>query len=491
MFENLTDRLQHTFKKLRGQASLTEANIAEAMRDIRTSMLEADVNHEIVKEFINKVKEDCLGTEVLKSVSPGQQVVKVVNDRLVELMGEEAVPLDLSKHPSVIMMVGLHGAGKTTTAAKLALNLEKQNRHPMLVAGDIYRPAAIDQLEILGKEIGVPVHSDRNATDVPGIAREAVEYARHNGIKTVIVDTAGRLQIDDSMVMELVQLKQTVDPTEIILVADAALGQEAVSVADHFHQALGITGVILTKMDGDARGGAALSLRKVTGAPIKFIGQGEKIDDLEVFYPDRIASRILGMGDIVSLVEKAAEDIDEEEAAKLAEKLKKSTFDFNDFKQQIQQMKNMGGMESILKMLPGGSKLADMPEMDGKKVVHMEAMIDSMTKKERTKPDIIDFPRRKRIAKGSGTSIEAVSQLIKQFAMMRKMMKKRGMMGKMMSGLMGGGLGGAMGGLGGLGGGMDMGGMGAMPPMGGFGGGGSNFTPSKKKKRKKKKKKRR
>ena len=490
MFENLTDRLQLTFKKLRGQASLSESNIADAMREIRTSMLEADVNHEIVKEFIQNVREDCLGTEVLKSVSPGQQIVKVVNDRLVELMGEEAVPLDLSKHPSVILMVGLHGGGKTTTSAKLALHLKKQNKRSMLVACDIYRPAAIDQLEILGKEIDIPVHTDREATNVPMIAQRAVEIARRDGIKTVIVDTAGRLQIDDSMVQELVQLKQTVNPTEIILVADAALGQEAVSVADHFHKALDITGVILTKMDGDARGGAALSIRKVTGAPIKFIGQGEKIEDLDVFYPDRIASRILGMGDVVSLVEKAAEDIDEEEAAKLAEKLKKSTFDFNDFQQQIQQMKKMGGMESILKMLPGGAKLADMPGMDEKKMVHMEAIISSMNKKERTKPDMIDFSRRKRIAKGSGTSIEAVGQLIKQFSMMRKMMKKRGMLGKMMSGLMGGGLGGGdMGGMGG----MDMssmGAMGGMPPMGGGSGfgGGTNFTPKKKKRKKKKRK---
>jgi len=487
MFENLTDKLQLTFKKLRGQASLTESNIADAMHEIRIAMLDADVNHEIVKDFIKDIREDCLGTEVLKSVSPGQQIVKVVNDRLVELMGQEAVPLDLSKHPSVILMVGLHGGGKTTTSAKLALNLKKQNKRTLLVACDIYRPAAINQLEILGKEIGIPVHADRATTNVPMIAKKAVEIAKRDGIKTVIVDTAGRLQIDDNMVMELVQLKQAVNPTEIILVADAALGQEAASVADHFHKALGITGVILTKMDGDARGGAALSIRKITGAPIKFIGQGEKIEDLDVFYPDRIASRILGMGDIVSLVEKAAEDIDEAEAEKLAEKFKKSTFDFNDFHQQIQQMKKMGGMESVLKMLPGGAKLANMPEMDSKKMIHMEAMISSMNKKERANPAIIDFPRRKRIAKGSGTSIEAVGQLIKQFSMMRKMMKKRGMLGKMMSGLMGGGLSGAMSG---LGDGMDISSMGAMEGMPSMGGGSfsgrTNFTPKKKKRKKKK-----
>jgi len=483
MFENLTDRLQDTFKKIRGQAKLTESNISEAMREIRTALLEADVNYEIVKEFIAQVKDECLGEEVLRSVTPGQQLAKIVNDKLVELMGESAAPLDLSKHPSVIMLVGLHGAGKTTTCAKLAANLKKQNKRCLLVGGDIYRPAAIDQLEILGKEIDVPVYTDRDSTSVPAIAAAGVELARKQGIKTVIIDTAGRLQIDDSMVMELVQVKQKVNPTEVMLVADSALGQEAVSVADHFHKALDITGVILTKMDGDARGGAALSIRKVTNCPIKFVGVGEKIEDFEIFHPDRIASRILGMGDVVSLVEKAAEEIDEAEAAKLAEKLKKNTFDFNDFLQQMQQMKKLGGMESILKMLPGGAKLAGMPELEDDKIAKMEAIIYSMNKKERAKPEIIDFSRKKRIAKGSGNSVEAVSQLIKQFSMMRKMMKKRGMMGKLMSGMMGGGLANALGG--GMGGMMPGGGMG-MPSMGGFGSGGARFTPKKKKRKKKK-----
>ena len=487
MFENLTDRLQDTFKKIRGHGKLTESNISEAMREIRTALLEADVNYEIVKGFISEVKEECLGEEVIKSVSPGQQLAKVVNDKLVELMGESAAPLDLSQHPSVIMLVGLHGAGKTTTCAKLAANLKKQNKRCLLVAGDIYRPAAIDQLEILGKEIDTPVYADRNSTSVAQIAAAGVEIARKEGIKTVIVDTAGRLQVDEKMVMELVQVKQMVNPTEVMLVADSALGQEAVSVADHFHKALDITGVILTKMDGDARGGAALSIRKVTNCPIKFVGVGEKIEDFEVFHPDRIASRILGMGDVVSLVEKAAEQIDEDEAAKLAEKLKKNSFDFNDFLQQMQQMKNLGGMEAILKMMPGGSKLAGMPELEDDKIGQMEAIVYSMTKKERTKPDMIDFSRKKRIAKGSGNTLEAVSQLIKQFSMMRKMMKKRGMMGKLMSSMMGGGLANAMGG--GMGGMMpDMGGMG-MPSMGGgggFGGSGKNFTAKKKKRKKKK-----
>ena len=486
MFENLTEKLQLTFKKLRGEAKLTESNITEAMGEIRRALLEADVNFEIVKEFVSAVRDECLGAEVIKTVSPGDQLVKIVNDKLCELMGEAEAPLDFSKHPAVIMLVGLHGTGKTTTCAKLAVHLRKENKSPLLVAGDVYRPAAIDQLEILGREIDVPVLADRVAMDVAAIARRGVDQARREGIRSVIIDTAGRLQIDDEMVKELVRVKNAVDPTEIILVADAALGQEAVSVADHFHKALGITGVILTKLDGDSRGGAALSIRKVTGCPIKFIGVGEKIEDLEVFHPDRMASRILGMGDIVSLVEKAAEKIDEEEAAKMAEKLKKNTFDFNDFLVQIRQMGEMGGMESVLKMLPGGADIAKMPGMDGDETKRMEAIIQSMTKKERSKPDIIDFPRRKRIAQGSGTSLEAVGQLVKQFSMLRKMMKKRGMLGRMMGAMMGGGLGGALGAMGGGGGMPAMGG--DIPPLGGFGGGGgSNFTPSKKKKRKKKK----
>ncbi|NOY75222.1 MAG: signal recognition particle protein [Kiritimatiellaeota bacterium] len=485
MFESLTEKLQITFKNIRGLGKLSESNIADATREIRLALLEADVNYEIVKEFVESVKNDCLGVEVVKTVSPGEQLVKIVNDRLRELMGEAEAPLDLSRHPAVIMLVGLHGTGKTTTCAKLAAHLRKENRSVLLVAGDIYRPAAIDQLEILGREIDVPVLSDRIVQDVAAIAKRGVDQARREGLRTVIIDTAGRLQIDDDMIKELERVKAAVDPTEIMLVADAALGQEAVSVADHFHKALDITGVILTKMDGDSRGGAALSIRKVTNRPIKFIGVGEKTEDFEVFHPDRMASRILGMGDIVSLVEKAAEKIDEEEAAKMAEKLKKNTFDFNDFLQQIRQMREMGGMESVLNMLPGGANIAKMPGMDGNETERMEAIILSMTKKERSKPDTIDFPRRKRIAQGSGTSIEAVGQLVKQFSMLRKMMKKRGMLGRVMGAMMGGGLGGA---LAGMGGGAMPAGMGGLPPMEGFGGGGgSNFTPSKKKKRKKKK----
>jgi len=485
MFENLSDRLQHAFQKLRGHGTLTESNIAEAAREIRAALLEADVNHEVVKSFVQEVRSECLGAEVVRGVSPGQQLVKIVHDKLVELMGESDAPLDFSKHPAVFMMVGLHGSGKTTTSAKLAARLKKDGRHPMLVAADVYRPAAIDQLEALGAKINVHVYSDRNTADVAKIARDAVEHAKSMGLRTVIIDTAGRLQIDDAMIMELARVRQVVTPTETLLVADAALGQEAVSVADSFHKALDVTGVVLTKLDGDARGGAALSIRRVTGVPVKFVGVGEGVEDLDVFHPDRMASRILGMGDVVSLVEKVSDEVDEEEAKRLAAKLQKNAFDFNDFLAQIRQMRNMGGMESILKMLPGGAKLAEMPEMDEKNVSRMEAIILSMTKKEREKPALIDFSRRKRIAKGSGTRLEDVGKLVKQFSMMRKMLSKRGMLGRLTSGLLGGGMGGMMGGapLGGLGGGMDTG----LPQMGG----GSNYTPPKKKKKKNKHKKKR
>ncbi|MBN1864049.1 MAG: signal recognition particle protein [Victivallales bacterium] len=486
MFENLSDRLQESFRHLRGQARLTEGNIAETLGEIRTALLEADVNHEIAGSFVREIKEDCLGADVLRGVSPGQQLVKIVHDRLVALMGDEAVPLDLSKNPSVIMMTGLHGSGKTTTCAKLAYSLKRQGRRCILVAGDIYRPAAIDQLEILGKEIDVPVLSDRGASRVSDLAARAVSEAKAQGIKVVIVDTAGRLQIDNGMVMELVDIKRAVDPAEIFLVSDAALGQEAVSVAGSFHEALGITGVILTKMDGDARGGAALSIRKATGAPIKFIGQGEKIQDLDVFHPERIASRILGMGDIVSLVEKASEDYDEEQAEKMAEKLRKSSFDLEDFLEQLKLLKGMGGMGEILKMLPGGGMLSKMPQADERGMVSMEAMILSMTPEERKNPDILDFSRRKRVARGSGVSAEQVGALIKNFCLMRKMMKKRGMLSRMAGSLFGGGLGmpGIGAGLPGMGAGMGLPPMGMGATMPSFGGG-SNYTPGKKKRKKK------
>ena len=436
MFESLSDKLHDVFRKLRGQSTLTEANIADAMREIRMALLEADVNLQVAGDFIESVRRECAGQEVIKSVTPGQQVVKIVNDKLIELLGGGAAELNLSRRPTVIMLVGLHGSGKTTTAGKLARYLTCEARkRVLLVAGDVYRPAAIDQLEFLGRELEVPVHSERTSINVPAIAANAVAEASKNGTDVVIVDTAGRLQIDETMVQELVRIRQSVQADEVLLVADAALGQEAVSVAEHFNRALGLTGFILTKLDGDARGGAALSIRQVTGCPVKFIGTGEKLDGLEVFHPERMASRILGMGDVVSLVEKAAQTIDEEEARALQEKIRKSQFDFNDFLSQLRQLSRLGGMESVLKFLPGGRQIADaMSGVDPKHFSRMEAIILSMTAEERTNPDLIDFSRKKRIARGSGVPVEQVSGLVKQFDGMRKMMKHNGMIGRLMSG---------------------------------------------------------
>ncbi|WP_176013450.1 signal recognition particle protein [Victivallis sp. Marseille-Q1083] len=435
MFDALSDKLHDVFRHLRGQAKLTEENIAEAMREIRLALLEADVNLEVAKSFIDAVRSDCVGQEVIRSVTPGQQVIKIVNDRLVELLGTESAGLNLAAQPSVIMLVGLHGSGKTTTAAKLAKLLTREKKTVMLVAGDIYRPAAVDQLEFLGREIGVPVFTDRGNINVASIAVKAINEAKFRHIDVVILDTAGRLQIDEAMVQELVRVRQAIRADETLLVADAALGQEAVAVADTFHKALDLTGFILTKLDGDARGGAALSIRKVTNCPVKFIGVGEKLDDLEPFHPERMASRILGMGDVVSLVERAAAEIDEEEARKLQEKLKKNKFDFEDFLAQLRQISKMGGIESIAKFLPGGRQLtAAMEGFDPKYFSRLEAIILSMTRAERSDPDLIDFSRRKRIAAGSGTSLEQVSGLIKQVTQMRKMLRKNGMLGRLFSG---------------------------------------------------------
>lgn len=436
MFDSLSDKLQEAFRKLRGQAVLSESNMADAMNDIRLALLSADVNQQIAREFIDSVSKDCLGSDVLKSITPGQQVVKIVYDRLVELMGEAEAPLNLSGSPAVIMMTGLHGSGKTTSSAKLAAAIMKRNKKVMLVAADVYRPAAIDQLEVLGKQIGAEVFSERTNPNVALIARNAIEKAKRDAIDVVIIDTAGRLQIDAQMIQELIQVKQASDAAEIMLVADAALGQEAVSVAEHFHKALGITGLVLTKLDGDARGGAALSMRKVTGCPVKYIGVGEKIEDFEIFYPDRMASRILEMGDIVSLVEKAAEQIDREEADKIKEKMKKKSFDFNDFLFHLKQMSKLGGVESILKMLPGGKQISAATGFDPSQFKKMEAIICSMSKKERESYELIDFSRRKRIARGSGSTLEDVGQLVKQFEMMNKMMKKTGLINRLLSGNM-------------------------------------------------------
>ena len=434
MFESLSDRLHDVLKKLRGESRLTEENISGAMREIRIALLEADVNLKIADEFIESVKKECVGQDVLRSVTPGQQVIKIVHDALVDLFGEAAT-LNLQNRPAVIMLAGLHGSGKTTTAGKLALNLRRSGKKVLLVAGDVYRPAAIDQLEIIGGEIGVSVHVERTSVNVAAIARNAVENARKQNFDVVIIDTAGRLQIDETMVQELVRIRQAVNPDEVLLVADAALGQEAVSVGEHFNNALNLTGFILTKLDGDARGGAALSIRKATGVPVKFVGLGEKLDTLEPFFPERMAGRILGMGDVVSLVEKAAADVDEEEARALQEKLRKNKFDYDDFLSQLRHISRLGGLENILKFLPGGRQLAGaMAGMDPRHFKRMEAVILSMTKKERSNPDLIDFPRRKRIAKGAGVPVETVSTLVRQFETMRKMMRQNGLFGRLMSG---------------------------------------------------------
>ena len=438
MFETLTDKLSKTLRNLRGVGKLSEDNISDALGEVRKALLSADVHFKTAREFVEEVKVACLGQDVLKSVSPGQQVVKIIHDELVKLLGEGTTGLK-EDQPLRVLMVGLHGAGKTTTSAKLAKRMAKNGRTPMLVACDVYRPAAIDQLEFLAKQENFPCYLDRENKDVPSIARAGWEESKKNGSDIIIFDTAGRLQIDDDLVSELEALKREVDPHEILLVADAALGQEAVNVAKTFHERLNLTGIVLTKVDGDARGGAALSMKKVTGAPIKFMGVGEKIDEFEVFYPDRLASRILGMGDVVSLVEKAQENMDEEESMRMAEKMLKAEFDFEDFLSQMKQMKKMGSMGSIAKMLPGmgNVKVGDKEEAS---LGRNEAIILSMTKEERRLPRILAGSRRKRIAEGSGVQIKDVNQLIKQFSQMQKMMKKMkgGKMKKLMSSFGGG-----------------------------------------------------
>ncbi len=423
MFERLTDRFQDVFRKLTGRGILSEANIEEAMADVRRALLEADVQYDVAREFVENVRSQCLGQKVLKSVAPGQQAVKVVHDELVKFLGEAEVPLALDGNPAVIMLVGLHGSGKTTTAAKLARYLTtREERTLMLAACDLQRPAAIDQLETLAGEVGVSVYVDRETQDVIRVAAAAREAARRDGADVLIVDTAGRLEIDDVLVRELTRLKARLRPSEILLVADAALGQESVSVARHFHDALALTGIVLTKLDGDARGGAAVSIRHVTGCPVKLVGTGERLADLEPFHPDRMASRILGMGDVVSLVEKAAAEYEEEEAERLEEKLRKQEFDFNDFLGQLHKLKKMGGLLSMLDFLPGGSRLKNQINVDEQQLRRIEGIICSMTPEERRRPAILDMSRRRRIARGSGTSLEAVSQLVKRFETMRQMM---------------------------------------------------------------------
>ncbi|MGI6031060.1 MAG: signal recognition particle protein [Eubacteriales bacterium] len=426
IFESLSDKLTEAFKKLKGKGKLTEADIKAAMREIKLALLEADVNFKVVKEFISAVSEKCMGAEVLESLTPAQQVIKIVNDELTQLMGGEVARVKLKNNgPTIMLLAGLQGAGKTTHCAKLANYYKKQGHRPLLVACDIYRPAAIKQLQVLGAQLDIPVFSLGDQVSPVEIARQASEHARKHGNDVVFLDTAGRLHIDDTLMQELQDICAAVEPSEILLTIDAMTGQDAVNVAETFNQQLELTGVILTKLDGDARGGAALTVRSVTGKPIKFIGVGEKLSDIEPFYPDRMASRILGMGDVLSLIEKAQETVDMEKAKELEEKLKKNSFDFNDFLGQLQQMKNMGSVQDILGMLPGVDKKAiSQANIDEKQFARIEAIILSMTEKERANPSIINSSRKRRIAAGSGTQVPEVNRLLKQFEQMQKMFKQ-------------------------------------------------------------------
>ena len=427
MFESLTEKLNSTFKRLTGRGKLTEANIQDALRQVRMALLEADVNYRVVKALVEDIRKRAIGHEVLESLTPGQQFIKIVNDELVRLMGGQLSPLNLTgRTPHCIMLVGLQGSGKTTTAAKVAAFLRKKGRHPYLVPADVYRPAAIEQLKKLGQQISVPVH-DAEATQRPeDICVEARMAAGRQGADLLIIDTAGRLHIDEELMAELARVKEKMMPQEILLVADAMTGQDAVNVAKRFNEVLDITGVILTKMEGDARGGAALSIRAVTDKPIKFIGVGEKIEALEPFFPDRMASRILGMGDVLTLIEKAQEEFDQKEAEKLEKKLRRAEFDFEDFLTQLRQIKKLGSLDQILGMLPGMGQLKKVKQLksDERELVKVEAIINSMTKEERRNYKIINGSRRRRIARGSGTSVQDVNRLIKNFAQMKKMMER-------------------------------------------------------------------
>jgi signal recognition particle subunit SRP54 len=441
MFDSLSGKLQNAFRNLRGLGKISESNASDALREVRMALLEADVNFKVARDFIERVKVKALGAEVVASVQPGQQIIKIIHDELVDLLGSTNAALKLDGNPSSILMVGLHGAGKTTSSGKLARLLQKQGRQPLLVAADVYRPAAMDQLETLGKQIEIPVFLKRGETDVLKIAREALDFAKANNRNILIFDTAGRLQIDEPLVQELVRLRDLVKPHEILLVLDAATGQEAVNVATHFDSALSITGAILTKLDGDARGGAALSLKAVTGKPIKFMGTGEKLDEFEPFHPERMASRILGMGDVVSLVERAAEAVSEDDAKRMEEKMRKGQFTLEDFLEQLRGMKKLGSLESVVKMLPGGGdalKQMDIGKQE-KEFKRMEAMICGMTTQERRSPQILNAKRRIRIAKGSGVSVTELNTMLNKFGEMQQMMKKMGKFSKMM-GKMGGGL---------------------------------------------------
>jgi len=425
IFENLSDRIQGSLKKLTQRGKLTEKDLNTALREVKLALLEADVNYKVVKDFIGKIKERAIGVEILESLNAGQQVVKIVNEELAELMGGKSEPLMVEGMPAVLMLCGLQGAGKTTMAAKLAKKIRELGHAPLLVACDVYRPAAIQQLKVVGGQVDIPVFSIDGSQDPVKIAKESIDFARKNGRDVVILDTAGRLQIDESVMTELQDIVASTVPKDILLVVDAMTGQEAVNVAKTFEDRLHLTGVVLTKLDGDARGGAALSIRAATGKPIKYVGLGEKVDDIEVFHPDRMASRILGMGDVLSLIEKAQGAFDEKQARELQDKIRKQKFDLNDFLDQLQQLKKMGSVQDLIGMIPGmNKKQLQGAEVNEKDLVYTEAMILSMTLKERANPAIIDGKRRKRIARGSGTTVQQVNQLLKQYKEMKKMMKQ-------------------------------------------------------------------
>ncbi len=432
-FESLSEKLQNVFKNLKGKGRLSEADVKVALKEVKMALLEADVNFKVVKNFIQSVQERAIGQDVMNSLTPGQMVIKIVNEEMVKLMGDETTEIALrpASELSIILMCGLQGAGKTTTTAKIAGKLKQKGRKPLLVACDIYRPAAIKQLQINGEKQGVPVFSMGDGHKPVNIAKAAVEHAQKNGFNVIILDTAGRLHIDENMMDELIEIKENVTVNQSILVVDAMTGQDAVNVSEQFNEKIGIDGVILTKLDGDTRGGAALSIRAVTGRPILYIGMGEKLSDLEQFYPDRMASRILGMGDILTLIDKAQSEMDEDKARELEKKIKKAEFDFNDFLDQMQQMKKMGGLSSILSMMPGVSGLPKDVEIDDNAFAGIEAIIHSMTKEERSNPDLLNPSRKKRIANGAGVDISEVNKLVKQLEQSRKMMKQ---MSGMMSG---------------------------------------------------------
>ena len=441
MFENLSDRLERSFKILKGEGKITEINVAETLKDVRRALLDADVNYKVAKNFTDTVKKKALGMNVLTAVKPSQLMVKIVHDELAELMGGEAADLHLTSRPAIILMSGLQGSGKTTFSGKLAnLLKQKQHKNPLLVACDVYRPAAIEQLKVVGAQIGVPVYTEEGNKDVCAIAANAVKEAKAKSYDVVIIDTAGRLAVDEQMMDEIARLKESLNPDETLFVVDSMTGQDAVNTAKEFNDRLNFDGVVLTKLDGDTRGGAALSIRTVVTKPIKFVGTGEKMEALDVFHPSRMADRILGMGDIVSLVERAQEQFDEEEAKKLQKKIQKNKFDFNDFLGQIEQIKKMGNLKELASMIPGVGKAIKDVDIDDNAFKGIEAIIKSMTPKERTNPEILNQSRRQRIAKGSGTNLQEVNRLIKQFDQTRKMMKMvtgnqmakmAGMMGKM------------------------------------------------------------